>query len=108
LRADIFYRTKAGQSASTALCRLVARDALLAVLAGALFASSLLASAGYAALLGGELGAFAVSLTIFLPGLCIFRVYSIRRLSLGYRSPLAAPYALGMLFVMLLASGMRN
>lgn len=102
----------------TALSRLIAHHALLAVFAVALFASSLLVSGWYAILPGGEIGAFAASLTVTLLGLGFFRVYSIERLALGYRSPrlagivsavvLAAPYALGTLFIMLLASGMRN
>lgn len=113
-----FIERKPAKAAGTALSRLIAHHALLAVFAVALFASSLLVSGWYAILPGGEIGAFAASLTVTLLGLGFFRVYSIERLALGYRSPrlagivsavvLAAPYALGTLFIMLLASGIRN
>ena len=113
-----FIERKPAKAAGTALSRLLAHHALLAAIAVVMFAASLLVSGWYTILPGGEIGAFATSLTISLLGLGVFRVYSIEWLKLGYRSPrvagivsavvLAAPYALGTLFIMLLASGMRN
>jgi len=109
---------KLARNAGTALSRLALHNALLALLAVSLFALSLLVSGWYARLLGGELGAFLVSVAMTLFALYFFKTYSIGQLALGYGSALlaavtaaallAAPYTLGMLFIFLLAAGMRN
>jgi len=110
--------SRLARDAGSAIWRLLRHNALLALLATALFALSLLASGWYAGVLGGEIGAFAASLGVTLFALYLLKTWSIGQLSLGYRSAmlagaaaavwLAVPYALGTLFLFLLASGMRN
>ena len=114
----LIIEVKLQRSAGTVLSRLVLYNGLLAIVAVVLFTLSLLVSGWYAKLLGGELGAFVVCVTVTLLALYFFRAHAIEQLSLGYRSAgvacgvaavvLAAPYALGTLFILLLGAGMRN
>lgn len=113
-----FAELKLARGAGSPISRLLLHAALLALLAIALFALSLLVSGWYSWLLGSELVTFAASLAITVFALYFLKTYSIEQLSLEYRSAalagstaaalLAAPYALGMLFVYLLGAGMRN
>ena len=113
-----FIEVKLQKSAGSALSRLVLYNGLLAIVAVVLFTLSLLVSGWYAKLLGGELGAFAVCVTITVLALYFFKTHAIEQLALGYRSAgvasgvaavvLVVPYALGTLFILLLGAGMRN
>ena len=114
----LFVEMKLQKDAGGTPGRLVLHNALLAIIAVALFTASMLVAGWYANLLGGEIAAFVVTIAATALALTFFKAWSIDQLGLGYDSALlpgmvtaamlVAPYTLATVFLFLLASGMRN
>jgi hypothetical protein len=116
--ATLVYEKSRQRGAGTGVAGLLVCNAVPALLASALFAASLLASGWYADYLGGEIGAFILSLAVSALVLYLGKTYVIARYAVAYRSRrvaaivltaiLLAPYTLFSIFIFLLASGFRN
>jgi hypothetical protein len=106
------------KGSNTSFYQLGLSNAMLALLAIALFAMSLLASQWLSKYIGGEISSFVITLVVSSLALFFAKAYFIDLYAVNYASSLLpgitvsaillAPYTLFTLFVFLLASGMRN
>jgi len=113
-----FVEMKLQRGPDGTLGKLALHNALLAVLAVALFTASMLLSGWYAEFVGGEIASFVITIAGTALAIYFFKAWSIEQLALGYASALlpgivtaallVAPYTLAIIFMILLASGMRN